>query len=85
MRFKSVRGAFLVLTGQKGVSQAYAEHLFSLEGDIYQTMSFVRCVEYAESYLFPEFWSSRILKEVPGKQTSALKIYLLSLIENVYA
>lgn len=83
MRFKSVSGAFRVLTGQMGVSEAYAEHLFALEGDIYQTMSFVRCVEYAEAYLFPRFWSGRILKAVPEKQVSALKVYGLLLPENV--
>jgi hypothetical protein len=83
MRFKSVRGAFLVLTGQMSVSEAYAQHQFSLEGDIYQTMSFVRCVEYAESYLFPRFWSSRILKEVPEKQMSTLAVYALTLVEGV--
>lgn len=83
MRFKSVEGAFRVLTGQMGVSEAYARHQFSLEGDIYQTMSFVRCVEYAEAYLFPRFWSGRILKEVPPKQISALKVYALTLLERV--
>ena len=63
MRFKTVTGAFRVLSGQIGISEAYARHLFSLEGDIYQTMSFVRCVEYLEAYLFPEFMSSR---RIPG-------------------
>lgn len=82
MRFKSVEGAFRVLTGQVSVSEAYAEHLFMLEGDIYQTMSFVRCVEYAEAYLFPHFWSGRILKEVPKKELSAVKVYVLALLEN---
>lgn len=82
MRFKSVESAFCVLTGQKSVSDAYAAHLFSLEGDICQTMSFVRCVEYAEAYLFPRIWSGRILKEVPEKELSALKVYALALLEN---
>lgn len=82
MRFKSVEGAFRVLTGQMSVSEAYAEHLFMLEGDIYQTMSFVRCVEYAEAYLFPRFWCGRILKDVPEKELSALKVYALALLEN---
>lgn len=75
MRFKSVEGAFRVLSGQIGVADAYAEHLFSLEGDIYQAMSFVRCVDYAEAYLFPGFWAKRILKEVPSKQMSSLQVY----------
>ncbi len=82
MRFKSVEGAFQVLSGQKSVADAYAEHLFFLEGDIFQTMSFVRCVEYLEGYLFPGFMSRRILKELPGKQIPALEVYALALLEN---
>lgn len=82
MRFKSVEGAFRVLSGQISISAAYAEHLFLLEGDIYQTMSFVRCVEYAESYLFPRFWSGRILKETPRKEISSIKVYLDALLEH---
>lgn len=83
MRFKSVDGAFRVLSGQVSVSEAYAEHMFTLEGDIYQTMSFVRCVEYAEAYLFPHFWAQRILKEVPEKQMSAVKVYAQALLGRV--
>ena len=75
MRFKSVEGAFRILSGQMGVADAYAAHLFSLEGDIFQTMSFVRCVDYLEAYLFPEIMTKRILKEVPEKEVSSLRIY----------
>lgn len=82
MRFKSVEGAFRVLSGQLGVADAYAAHLFTLEGDIYQTMSFVRCVEYLESYLFPPFWSRRILKELPDRQVSPLEVYARVVLEN---
>lgn len=81
MRFKSVEGAFRVLSGRISVSEAYSEHMFMLEGDIYQTMSFVRCVEYAEAYLFPYFWSSRILKEVPEKEMSTVRVYAQTLLE----
>ena len=82
MRFKSVEGAFQVLSGQKSIADAYAEHLFTLEGDIYQTMSFVRVVEYAEAYLFPRIWSRRILREVPEKQTGSLRVYAEALLEH---
>ena len=82
MRFKSVEGAFRVLSGQKSIADAYAEHLFTLEGDIYQTMSFVRVVEYAEAYLFPRIWSKRILREVPEKQTGSLRVYAEALLEH---
>lgn len=64
------------------VSEAYAEYQFALEGDIYQTMSFVWCVEYAEAYLFPGFWYRRILKEVSEKRMSAILVYGLILLEN---
>ena len=82
MRFKSVEGAFQVLSGQKSIADAYAEQLFTLEGDIYQTMSFVRVVEYAEAYLFPRIWSRRILREVPEKQTGSLRVYAEALLEH---
>ena len=72
-----------MLSGQKGIADAYAEHLFTLEGDIYKTMGFVRCVEFAEAYLFPRVWSGRILKEIPDKQLASLKVYALALLENV--
>ncbi len=83
MRFKSVSGAFQVLSGQVGISDAYARHLFALEGDIYQTMSFVRCVEYIEAYLFPGFMARRILREVPEKKLSSLRVYALAAVERV--
>ena len=82
MRFKSVEGAFRVLSGQMGVADAYAAHQFTLEGDIYQSMSFVRCVDLLEAYLFPKFISSRILKEVPSKQISSLQVYAGALLES---
>lgn len=82
MRFKSVEGAFRVLSGQESIADAYSEHLFTLEGDIFKTMGFVRCVEFAEAYLFPRIWSGRILKEIPDKQLGSLKVYALALMEN---
>lgn len=81
MRFKSEEGAFRVLSGQLGVADAYAAHQFFLEGDIYQTMSFVRCVDYLEAYLFPPVLTRHILKEVPEKQVSSLKVYAKALLE----
>ena len=45
-------------------------------------MSFVRCVEYLEAYLFPGFMSRRILKEVPGKEVSSLLVYGKALLES---
>ena len=75
IRFKSVRDAFYVFTGQMGVAAAYAQHRFAVRGNVSETMSFVRCVDLAEGYLFPPFWAKSILKELPEKQLSSLRLY----------
>lgn len=75
IRFKSVRDAFYVFTGQMGVAAAYAQHRFTVRGNVSETMGFVRCVDLAEGYLFPPFWAKSILKELPEKQISSLRLY----------
>lgn len=75
IRFKSVRDAFYVFTGQLGVAAAYAQHRFTVRGSVSETMGFVRCVDLAEGYLFPPFWAKGILKELPEKQLSSLRLY----------
>lgn len=75
IRFKSVRDAFYVFTGQLGVAAAYAQHRFTVRGNVSETMGFVRCVDLAEGYLFPPFWAKGILKELPEKQLSSLRLY----------
>lgn len=74
--FRSLDAAFLVLTGQMGVARAYAEHRFMLSGDISQTMSIVRCIDIAESYLFPRLMTRRILRKVENKEFSTLRVYI---------
>ena len=78
--FKSIDAAFLVLTGQLGVAQAYAQHRFTLRGNVNDTMSFVRCVDITEGYLFPAIMSRRILKELPKKQVMTLTVYRHALL-----
>ena len=73
--FKSIDAAFLVLTGRLGVARAYAEHRFTLKGDIAIAMGVVRCVDLVESYLFPKFLTKNILKEVPKREKSMLSVY----------
>lgn len=73
--FKSIDVAFLVLTGRLGVARAYAEHRFTLKGDIAIGMAIVRCVDLVESYLFPKFITKHILKEVPKREKNMLSIY----------
>ncbi len=78
--FKSIDAAFLVFTGFMGISKAYAEHRFVLCGDIGQTMTLVRMIDIAESYLFPYIMTKRILREVPKKQMSSLRVYALTFL-----
>lgn len=73
--FKSIDAAFLMFTGRLGVSKAYAEHRFTLKGDIGVAMSFVRCIDTVEAYLFPKIISKHILKEVPKKSIGLVKTY----------
>lgn len=73
--FKSIDVAFLMFTGRLGVSKAYAEHRFTLKGEISDAMSFVRVVDTIEAYLFPRFISKNILKEIPNKSMGIIKTY----------
>lgn len=75
MTFKSPEKAFRVLTGQRGISDAYARHDFFLKGDIHQTMRFMRAVEITEAYLFPKIMTRRILKRVPKKELPTPVVY----------
>ena len=73
--FKSLDSAFLVITGQIGISRAYSEHRFMLTGNISKTMSLVRAIDITEAYLFPSIMTKRILKSLPKKERSTLTIY----------
>jgi hypothetical protein len=74
--FKSMEGALLVLTGRIGIDRAYAEHRFGMRGDIGFGMSMVRCLTRVEAYLFPKFITKKILKRIPEKETSSIKVYM---------
>ena len=80
IRFKSPADAFYVFTGQLGVAGAYAQHRFTVHGSVSDAMGFVRCVDLAEGYLFPAFWARAILKELPQKRLSSLRVYAAALL-----
>ncbi|MGD9677282.1 MAG: SCP2 sterol-binding domain-containing protein [Vulcanibacillus sp.] len=77
--FKNIEAALLVLTGQLGIAQAFAEHRYTLKGDIGFAMSFVRVIYIVEDYLFPPFVTRKILKSTPNKTSSRFKIYKATL------
>ena len=80
INFKSIDTAFLVFMGMMSVKQAYLEHRFSLKGDVYESMRFVRCVDLVETYLFPRFITKRILDHYEKKFKPTLYIYLRAII-----
>ncbi|MEW5736516.1 MAG: hypothetical protein AB1921_16850 [Thermodesulfobacteriota bacterium] len=63
--FKTVEGAFLVMSGQIGTPQSYAEHRATLSGDASQAMSLIRCLTIVQAFLFPRILAERVLKRVP--------------------
>lgn len=73
--FKNIDAALMVLTGQIGIDQAYAEHRFTLNGDIFSTMPMVRALYTVEAYLFPYFITKKILKSMPERTTNKFRIY----------
>lgn len=77
--FKSIDVAFRMFTGRLGVSRAYAEHRFTLKGEIAQAMCLVRCIDIVEAYLFPKLITKNILKYQPKKNIGLLRTYILAL------
>lgn len=63
--FKTLEGAFLVMSAQIGTPQSYAEHRATLKGDVSSAMSLIRCLNIVQAYLFPKIISQRVLKRVP--------------------
>lgn len=78
--FKSLDVAFLMFTGRLGVSKAYAEHRFTLKGEIGKAMSLVRCIDTVEAYLFPKFITKHILKDMPQKNMGIVRTYIAAIL-----
>jgi hypothetical protein len=80
IKFKSLEAAFLIFTGRLGVSKAYAEHRFTLKGEIGKAMSLVRCIDIVEAYLFPNIITKNILKYKPQKSMGIIRTYVFALL-----
>jgi hypothetical protein len=63
--FKNVDTAFMMFTAQMSTAQAYAQHRLSVQGDIVNAMSMIRCLNMVEFYLFPGIIAKLILKRMP--------------------
>jgi hypothetical protein len=75
MMIKSIDTAFIIFTGRMSVDKAYAAHAFTVRGEIADTMRLARCVDFAEANLFPNIMTKRILKEVPEREVSIVRVY----------
>jgi hypothetical protein len=78
--FKNIEAAFLVVTGQIGIAQAYAEHRFTLKGDIFITMPLVRALNITEAYLFPGFMAKKLMKRMPDRSNNKFNIYMATIL-----
>lgn len=75
LRLKSTGISFRMFTGQMGLAQAYAQHAFSMQGEIADVMRLARLVNLVEGYLFPKFITKHILTDVPSLQVNPLRVY----------
>lgn len=78
--FKSIDSAFLLLTGRLGIAKAYCEHRFLLKGNIMEAMSFVRCVDIVETYLFPKMIAKHLVKEITKIKIPRIVTYMRVLV-----
>ena len=75
LRLKSTGISFRMFTGQMGLAQAYAQHAFSMQGEIADVMRLARLVNMVEGYLFPKFITKHILTDIPALQVNPLRVY----------
>ena len=75
LRLKSTGISFRMFTGQMGLAQAYAQHAFSMQGEIADVMRLARLVNLVEGYLFPKFITKHILTDIPDLQVNPLRVY----------
>ncbi len=77
--FKNIESAFPVMAGLMGAEQGFAQSRMIVKGDLPVAMSFIRCINRLEAFLFPKIISRRILKRVPKmglkEQIIRLRIY----------
>ena len=82
--FKNVEFAFKLVTVQLGVPAAFAQHRMELKGETDIAMSLIRCLNIAQTYLFPRFIAKRIIRKLPRipfykRYMGRARLYLLSI------
>ena len=74
MRFKSLEGAFDIMSFRKGINVSYAQNQLVVSGEIAQAMSVVRLLNQTENYLLPSPLKRDLFSEIPEKQVPSRKI-----------
>lgn len=75
LSLKSLATAFRIFTGQMGLAQAYAQHAFTMAGEVADVMRLARLVNRTEAYLFPPFITRSFLTDLPELPASPLRLY----------
>lgn len=65
INFKNIESAFMILTPQMGVPQAYAERRVLVKGDLVKVMSFARVLTILLALLYPRFLCAPLVKRMP--------------------
>ena len=73
LSFKGVNSAFKMFTGRLGLGDGYAQHRFTVNGDLYKVLGIVRIMNIVESYLFPKFIAKKLMNPVPPKQVNSVR------------
>lgn len=79
-RIKHMSHAFLMMTFQEGVAQAFANDRLYVDGDVSQAIRMVRCLVRMEALILPKVVAEQALKRYPiialGKKLNlATRIY----------
>lgn len=75
LRLKALAISFRLFTGQMGLAQAYAQHAFTMAGEVGDVMRLARLVNHTEAYLFPPLITRRFLSVLPKLPISPLRVY----------
>lgn len=73
--FKNMDSAFLVLTGQIGSDQAFAEHRAIVHGSLNQAMQVNRALALVQKFLMPGLILKKIMKRPPRLRGSEWWVY----------
>lgn len=78
--FKNIDLATPMLVGKRGIQNAYAEHDFTMHGDVFMAMIIVDMISLVECYLFPNARIKKIMDKMPKRQANRGRLYAFLLL-----